>query len=129
MNELMNPFNPVLSSVQSISREAAAFDIGVTKYYVALVGIAVLFQLVYIGSLGLVFCTSSLFTGVVTATLLPLTEVAAVIVFKEKFTGEKGMSLALCLWGFASFFYGAYRVEKKGKENNTETETPEEQPK
>lgn len=100
---------------QAISSEAKAYQIGEAKYYLVLVSAAVSFQMLYIGSLGLVFCTSSLFNGVVAATLLPLTEVAAVIFFKEKFTGEKGMSLALCLWGFASYFYGAYKMEKKQK--------------
>ncbi|XXG60835.1 hypothetical protein AAC387_Pa04g2648 [Persea americana] len=107
----------------AISREAKAYTIGEAKYYLVIVWGAILFQLVYIGSLGLVFCASSLFTGVVTATLLPLTEIAAVIFFKEKFTGEKGMSLALCLWGFMSYFYGAYIMERKQRK------APEEEPK
>ncbi|KAJ8618884.1 hypothetical protein MRB53_015070 [Persea americana] len=96
-----------------IGREASAYGLGETKYYIVLTVIAILFQMVFVGSLAIVFCTYSLFAGVVTATLLPITEIAAVIVYHEKFTGEKGMALALCLWGFTSYFYGAYRMEKK----------------
>lgn len=99
--------------MQAIGREAGAYGLGETKYYLVLTAVAILFQMIFVGSIGIVFCTSSLFAGVVTATLLPLTEIAAVIVYHEKFTGEKGMALALCLWGFTSYFYGAYRMEKK----------------
>lgn len=103
----------MISYMQAIGREASAYGLGETKYYMVLTAIAILFQMVFVGSLGIVFCTSSLFAGVVTATLLPITEIAAVIVYHEKFTGEKGMALAMCLWGFTSYFYGAYRMEKK----------------
>ena len=41
--------------------------------------------------------------------LTPVAEVLAVVIFKEKFTGEKGMSLAMSLWGFTSYFYGEYK--------------------
>ncbi|KAL5982609.1 hypothetical protein ACLOJK_016683 [Asimina triloba] len=97
----------------AIAREAAAYELGATKYYLVLIGCALVFQMVFVGALGVVFCTSSLFAGILSAALLPVTEIAAVIVFKEKFTGEKGMSLVLCLWGFISYFYGSYRSDKK----------------
>ncbi|XP_058097257.1 purine permease 1-like [Magnolia sinica] len=103
----------------AIAREAAAYELGEAKYYLVLVGVSVAFQMVFVGTLGIIFCTSSLFAGVLSATLLPVTEIAAVIVFKEKFTGEKGMALALCLWGFTSYFYGSYRLNK--------TQAPEEE--
>ncbi|XP_058097263.1 purine permease 1-like [Magnolia sinica] len=98
---------------QAISREAAEYELGEAKYYVVLFGIAAGFQMIFVGTLGLVFCISSLFAGILSATLLPFTEIAGVIFFKEKFTGEKGMALALCLWGFASYFYGSYKLNKK----------------
>ncbi|XP_058089696.1 purine permease 3-like [Magnolia sinica] len=105
----------------AIPREANQYELGQAKYYVVLVSGAIVFQMVFLGSMGLIFCTSSLFAGVVTATLLPVTEIAAVIVFSEKFTGEKGMALALCLWGFTSYFYGDYRMNKKQKEAEAES--------
>ncbi|XP_058097267.1 purine permease 3-like [Magnolia sinica] len=98
---------------QAISREAAAYELGEAKYYVVMFGIAAGFQMVFVGTLGVVFCISSLFAGILSATLLPMTEIAGVIFFKEKFTGEKGMALALCLWGFTSYFYGSYKLNKK----------------
>ncbi|KAF9595912.1 hypothetical protein IFM89_006193 [Coptis chinensis] len=104
----------------AIPREASQFGLGSTKYYLLLASSAVAWQLMFLGIMGTIFCTSSLFAGVINATLLPITQIAGVIVYKEKFTGEKGMALALSLWGFASFFYGAYRDSKKQTEKETE---------
>ncbi|KAL5982335.1 hypothetical protein ACLOJK_016406 [Asimina triloba] len=96
-----------------IPREAREYGLGKAKYYVVLVGNAVVYQCLFIGTLGVVYCSSSLFTGIMSAVLLPFTPIAAVIAFKEKFTGEKGMSLALCLWGFSSYFIGEFKKSKK----------------
>ncbi|XP_068641123.1 purine permease 1-like [Aristolochia californica] len=92
-----------------IPREAKEFAIGEVKYYVVIISSAVVWQFLFIGTLGVVYCSSSLFVGIFSSVLLPLTPVAAVIAFDEKFTGEKGMSLALCLWGFTSYFVGEYK--------------------
>ncbi|KAG9457231.1 hypothetical protein H6P81_001739 [Aristolochia fimbriata] len=100
---------------QAMGREARSFGLGEAKYYVVVVAAAVVFQMEFVGWLGVVFCASSFFAGVLGAVLLPITEIAAVIAFDEKFTPEKGMSLALCLWGFTSYFYGAYQSQKKAK--------------
>ncbi|MCL7035416.1 hypothetical protein MKW94_023962 [Papaver nudicaule] len=71
------------------------------------------FLIMYIGRAGIIYCTSSLFAGVVGATILPFTQIAAVITFHESFTAEKGMALALTLWGFTSYFYGSYTKKSK----------------
>lgn len=86
---------------------------GETKYYVVVVSIAVIFQVYFFGAVGIIMCASALVNGIITAVLLPITEVLAVIFFRDKFTSEKGMSLALCLWGFVSHLYGEYRASKK----------------
>ncbi|KAF9609084.1 hypothetical protein IFM89_012649 [Coptis chinensis] len=92
--------------VQVIPREARDYELGEVKYYVVLAASAIVWQLLFQGLIGTIYCSSSLFTGIITSFLLPLTEVAAIVAFHEKFTSEKGMSLALCIWGFASFFIG-----------------------
>ncbi|XP_068648859.1 purine permease 3-like [Aristolochia californica] len=107
-----------------IPREAREYELGHGMYYFVLVAAAVIFQFAFIGSLGVIFCTTSLFSGIFSAVLLPFTEIAAVIVFHENYTGEKGMALALCLWGFVSYFYGEYRMTKKAEE----TTSPQPQP-
>ncbi|KAF9589981.1 hypothetical protein IFM89_029718 [Coptis chinensis] len=107
--------------IGAIPREASKFGLGPTKYYLLLASSAVVWQLMFLGIMGTIFCTSSLFAGVVNATLLPITQIAAVIVYQEKFTGEKGMALALSIWGFTSFFYGAYKDSKTQKAKEVET--------
>ncbi|KAK9156880.1 hypothetical protein Scep_003454 [Stephania cephalantha] len=97
----------------AMTREAREFGLGESEYYLVLTSTAVAWQLSCIGFVGLIFCASSVFTGVFAATLVPLTTVAAVVVYHEKFSGEKGVSLALCVWGFASYLYGSYRDSEK----------------
>ncbi|KAG9457230.1 hypothetical protein H6P81_001738 [Aristolochia fimbriata] len=99
----------------ALAREASEFGLGESKYYFLLFFAGVVFQLIFVGAFGVIFCTSSLFAGVLNATLLPVTEVAGVLIYHERFTGEKGMALFLCLWGFASYFYGSYRNDQKKK--------------
>ncbi|KAI3839935.1 hypothetical protein MKW92_039366 [Papaver armeniacum] len=106
-------------AVTYISPEAGDFDLGDKTYYLVLASNMVVWQLMFIGRVGIVFCTSSLFAGVMSATLLPISQIAAVITFHENFTREKGMALALALWGFTSYFYGSYRNKK-----NAKSETP-----
>ncbi|MCL7023149.1 hypothetical protein MKW94_028519 [Papaver nudicaule] len=98
---------------QVIPREGRNFGLGEGKYYFLLVAIAIVWQLFAVGFLGVIYCTSSLFVGIFTTCLLPFTQVAASIAFHEAFTGQKGMSLALCLWGFVSYFVGEYKKTKK----------------
>ncbi|KAL5982613.1 hypothetical protein ACLOJK_016687 [Asimina triloba] len=96
-----------------IPREAREYGLGNGMYYFVIAAAAVAFQLSFIGSLGVIFCSSSLLSGLISSFLLPFTEIAAVIAYKEKFSGEKGMALALSMWGFASYFYGEYRAAKE----------------
>ncbi|KAI5654962.1 hypothetical protein M9H77_32149 [Catharanthus roseus] len=98
---------------KAIPREAKAFELGEVKYYLVVVSNAIIWQLYTWGSLGVVFCSSALFNGVLITVLLPVSQVLAVIFFHDKFTPEKGISLALCFWGFVSYFYGEYKQSKK----------------
>ncbi|KAK4280779.1 hypothetical protein QN277_012357 [Acacia crassicarpa] len=91
-----------------MGREAREFGLGETKYYVVAVCTAIIWQIYLLGAIGVIFCASSLFTGVITTVMLPVNEVLAVIFFRENFTAEKGVSLVLSLWGFLSYFYGEY---------------------
>ncbi|KAL5982333.1 hypothetical protein ACLOJK_016404 [Asimina triloba] len=103
----------VNNDFEVIPREAKEYGLGKAKYYVVLAASALVWQFSFVGTPGVVYCGPSLFTGILGAVLLPFTQVAAVKTFDEKFTGEKGMSLALCLWGFASYFIGEYKKSKK----------------
>ncbi|KAI3941041.1 hypothetical protein MKW92_045317 [Papaver armeniacum] len=102
---------------QAIPREAKEYGLGESKYYMVLVFTAVLMQCAVVGNLGVIYYATSLFSGVLLMLLPPITEVFAVFFFGEKFSVEKGMSLALSIWGFASYFYGEYKQTKKKKKN------------
>ncbi|KAK9096108.1 hypothetical protein Sjap_021605 [Stephania japonica] len=106
--------------LQAMQRESREYGLGQTMYVVVLVVGAVVWQFSFIGGLGVIFCIGSLFNGILSAVLLPMTEVAAVFAYHEKFTGEKGMALALCLWGFTSYFFGEYQNNKKVKASTKE---------
>ncbi|TYH72296.1 hypothetical protein ES332_D05G244600v1 [Gossypium tomentosum] len=104
-----------------IGREAREFELGETKYHVVVIFSAIINQCFFLGAIGVVFCASSLLSAVVIAVLLPVTEILAVFFFNEKFQAEKGVSLALSLWGFISYFYGEIKQSKK-KKPDPETE-------
>ncbi|KAK1367049.1 putative purine permease [Heracleum sosnowskyi] len=102
---------------KAISREARNFDLGETKYYIVLVCTGMLSQFFAIGLGGIIFCASSLLSGIIIAVLLPVTEVLAIILYKEKFQAEKAVALVLSLWGFVSFFYGEIKHSQDTKES------------
>ncbi|KAI3877039.1 hypothetical protein MKX03_004176 [Papaver bracteatum] len=104
--------NKDFSAIQS---EASEFDFGAKTYYLVLVSNMIVWQLMFIGRVGIIFCASSLFASVTSATFLPITQTAAVITFHENFPAEKGMALALTLWGFTSYIYGSYMKERRIK--------------
>ncbi|CAL0318166.1 unnamed protein product [Lupinus luteus] len=108
-----------------ISREAREFGLGEAEYYVILGVSAILWQFYLMGAIGIVFCASSLFSGVMISVMLPITEVLAVILYKENFEATKGISLVLSLWGFVSYFYGEFiKAKKMRKKLISETELP-----
>ncbi|KAL5779816.1 hypothetical protein ACOSQ2_010553 [Xanthoceras sorbifolium] len=107
-----------------IGREARKFELGEGRYYVLVVGSALIWQCFFLGVIGVIFCASSLLSAIIIAVLLPVTEILAVIFYKEKFQSEKGVSLVLSLWGFLSYFYGEIKHNKK-KKKQQEDQTPE----
>ncbi|KAH7847814.1 hypothetical protein Vadar_030518 [Vaccinium darrowii] len=106
---------------KAIPREARDFGLGKTTYYVVLVCNAIAWQSFFLGAIGVIFAGSSLLCGIIIAVSLPMTEILAVIFYKEKFTSEKGVCLVLSLWGFISYYYG----EIKHSKEKSETQTPE----
>ncbi|OIW16896.1 hypothetical protein TanjilG_01761 [Lupinus angustifolius] len=104
---------------KAIPKEAKHFKLGETIYYVVLVVNAILWQLSGLGAMGVIFCASSLMSGIMVAMSTPITEVLAVIFYKEKFQAVKGISLALSLWGFVSYFYGEFQETRKIKKDST----------
>ncbi|MCL7045932.1 hypothetical protein MKW94_004086 [Papaver nudicaule] len=106
---------------QAIPREANEFGLGKAKYYIIMVLTALTWQLSAVGTMGVILHANALFNGILTSVLVPFTGVAAVIFYHESFTGLKGMALALCLWGFCSYFYGEHKMMKMKRVTNSET--------
>ncbi|KAK8580388.1 hypothetical protein V6N13_143492 [Hibiscus sabdariffa] len=73
------------------------------------------FKCFFLGGIGVVFCDSSLLSGVMVTVALPVTETLVVVFYNDKFGAEKGVALALSLWGFLSYFYGDIKQMKKKK--------------
>lgn len=94
-------------------------------YYVVLVLSAIIWQFFYLGAIGVIFCSSSLLSGIIIAVLLPVNEILAVIFYSERFQAEKGVALVLSLWGFVSYFYGEVKHSKKAKHSTSQMETPQ----
>ncbi|KAM7268432.1 hypothetical protein ACFE04_010598 [Oxalis oulophora] len=107
-----------------IPREAREFGLGKFMYYFVAVISGIVWQGFYIGAIGVIFCSSSLLSAIIIAVLLPVTEILAVIFYKEKFEANKGVALALSLWGFISYFYGETKQMRKLKKQATESELP-----
>ncbi|KAK7275046.1 hypothetical protein RIF29_16152 [Crotalaria pallida] len=107
----------IVNDFKVIPREAREFGLGEVNYYVIIVVSAIFWQFYLFGAIGTIFCSSSLFSGILVSVLLPITEVLAVIFYKESFKVEKGISLVLSLWGFVSYFYGEFKEAKKMRTN------------
>ncbi|XP_033131617.1 purine permease 3 isoform X2 [Brassica rapa] len=106
----LHPF--FFNYLQALPNEAREFKLGEAMFYVVAVLSAIIWQGFFLGAIGLIFCASSLVSGIMISVLLPITEVLAVIFYHEKFQKEKGLSLALSLWGFVSYFYGEIKADK-----------------
>ncbi|PKI73562.1 hypothetical protein CRG98_006143 [Punica granatum] len=107
-----------------IPREAKEFGLGESKYYMVLISSAIVWQCFFVGAMGVIFCASSLSSGIIIAVMLPVTEVLAVIFFREKFQVEKGVSLVLSLWGFVSYFYKEIMDAKKRRNQDQNQHPP-----
>ena len=102
--------------MQAIGREARAYELGEARYYTVLVWSAILWQFFFLGAVGVIFCVHTLFTGILIAAFIPVTEVLGVVFLHEKFSSEKGVALVLSLWGLASYSYGEYAQANKKNE-------------
>ncbi|KAJ9673439.1 hypothetical protein PVL29_023168 [Vitis rotundifolia] len=80
----------------SCQPEAREFKFGEINYYLVLVSNATIWQCFFLGSIGVASWLSSL---------------------GEKLQVEKGVALALSLWGFVSYFYGEKRRMTEDGEN------------
>uniref|UniRef100_A0A0D3FZH7 Probable purine permease n=1 Tax=Oryza barthii TaxID=65489 RepID=A0A0D3FZH7_9ORYZ len=93
---------------RTIPAEMAAFKDGRARYVATLVGTAVSWQVMAVGSLRLIVRVSSLFANVTGTLSLPLVPVFAVALFGDRMTGIKAVSMLMAVWGFLSYAYQQY---------------------
>ncbi|PKA64802.1 Purine permease 3 [Apostasia shenzhenica] len=108
---------------QAMAGEAATYGLGEAKYYAVIVAAVIFWQLFFLGAVGVISCVNTLLAGIIIAVFIPVVEVLGVIFLHEKFSTEKGVALALSLWGLASYSYGEYRESKKKKKNQNELQS------
>ncbi|KAF8413601.1 hypothetical protein HHK36_001593 [Tetracentron sinense] len=100
---------------KSLAEEMEKFGPGKLSYVMTLVWTAVAWQVCSIGSVGLIFEASSLFSNVITTVALPVIPILAVIFFHDKMDGLKVVSMLLAIWGFVSYIYQHYLDDSKSK--------------
>ncbi|KAK9114743.1 hypothetical protein Syun_021540 [Stephania yunnanensis] len=117
-------FTAVFAFLLTIPGEAKEFALGEPYYYVLLSFSAIVWQFFFMGTIGVIFCASSLLSAVMMAVLLPLIVILAVLILHEKFKAEKAVSLVLSLWDFISYLYGEIKeTNKKKKASKSEAIT------
>ncbi|XP_020099715.1 probable purine permease 5 isoform X2 [Ananas comosus] len=92
--------------------EAERFARGGSSYAQVLFWAAVTFQLGVLGGTGVLFLASTVFAGVLNAVRVPLTSIAAVVLFQDPMSGFKILSLVITVWGFGSYIVGHSSANK-----------------
>ncbi|XP_027086748.1 purine permease 21-like [Coffea arabica] len=100
---------------KSLKSEMQDFRLGKVSYIMTILWTGISWQVFNIGCNGLIFKVSSLFSNVISVVGLPVDPVLAVVVFHDKVTAAKVVSLLLALWGFMSYAYQHYLDDLKAK--------------
>ncbi|XWS12414.1 hypothetical protein CRYUN_Cryun37aG0087700 [Craigia yunnanensis] len=98
---------------KGLKREMEGYALGNTSYVMTLVWTTVAWQVSIFAGVGLVFELSALFANVIGALGLPIVPIAAMIIFHDKISGIKGISMVLAIWGFISYAYQQYLDDRK----------------
>ncbi|XVF27380.1 hypothetical protein REPUB_Repub14bG0102600 [Reevesia pubescens] len=91
-----------------LKTEMDGYELGKVSYIMTLIGTAIAWQVSIFAGVGLVFELSALFANVIAALGLPITPIAAIIVFHDKMSVIKGISMVLAIWGVISYVYQQY---------------------
>ncbi|XP_026383114.1 purine permease 1-like [Papaver somniferum] len=85
-------------------------------------------KIYFVGTAGVIFCSTSLLAGIIAAVMLPITEILSVVFYNESFKSEKGIALFLSLWGFISYLYGGYKEHIEAEKQSSELKQDENLP-
>lgn len=98
-----------------LTKEMEQYELGKTSYVMNLVWTAVSWQVFSIGSIGLIFFASSLFSNAISVLGLPIVPFLAVAFFQDKMDGMKVVAMVLAIWGFVSYVYQHYVGDSESK--------------
>lgn len=107
---------------KDLKGEMKAYGLGKLSYLMTLVWTAVAWQISTIGTVGLIFEVSSLFSNVISTLALPVVPILAVVFFHDKMGGIKIVALLLAIWGFVSYIYQHYLDDSKSKARQTDVD-------
>ncbi|XP_016514842.1 putative purine permease 10 isoform X1 [Nicotiana tabacum] len=93
---------------RNLEKEMEEFKLGKVSYILYLSLGTIYSQAQTLGSIGLIFKVSSLFSNVILILGAPLTQISAVVLLHDSVSGLKLVSLVLGLWGFTSYLYQQY---------------------
>ncbi|XP_049381960.1 probable purine permease 10 isoform X1 [Solanum stenotomum] len=100
---------------RNLEKEMGEYRTGKSSYVINLVCSAIAWQLYALGSCGLVFKASSLFSNVVINLGTSIVPIFAMVFMKDRMTGLKVFSLLLGLWGYTSYIYQHYLDDLEAK--------------
>lgn len=96
----------VNNDFQRMRSEASNFKHGEGSYAMVLTWAAITFQLGVLAGTAIVFLASTVLAGVLNAVRVPLTAIAAVVLFHDPMSGFKILSLVITVWGLGSYIVG-----------------------
>ncbi|KAK6797284.1 hypothetical protein RDI58_004986 [Solanum bulbocastanum] len=114
---------------RNLKTEMNNFELGRLAYVMILIWISVCWQLYTYCLLGLIMKMSAVFANVITTLGAPLIPIMSVIIFNDKMSGVKAISIVLAIWGFSSYAYQQYldELNHKGDRNEIENESTDRQ--
>ncbi|WMV15646.1 hypothetical protein MTR67_009031 [Solanum verrucosum] len=98
-----------------LEKEIGEYRTGKLSYVINLVCTAISWQLYAIGSVGLVYKASALFSNVIINLGSSVVPIFAMLFLKDEMSGLKVFSLLLGLWGYASYIYQHYLDDLQAK--------------
>ncbi|KAG5622191.1 hypothetical protein H5410_007409 [Solanum commersonii] len=98
-----------------LEKEIGEYRTGKLSYVINLVCTAISWQLYAVGSVGLVFKASALFSNVIINLGSSVVPIFAMLLLKDEMSGLKVFSLLLGLWGYASYIYQHYLDDLEAK--------------
>ncbi|OVA02482.1 Triose-phosphate transporter domain [Macleaya cordata] len=107
---------------KGLKEEMEKYGEGKVSYVMTLVWTAVTWQISSVGSVGLIFEASSLFSNVISTLALPVIPILAVIFFHDRLNGVKVVAMLLAFWGFISYIHQHYIDNRKSKTTRTDDE-------